>query len=74
MELGLSLDTKLHSESMIFWMNFLVHVFDIFSAFDDQGREYDKYGNLHQWWNDKTIKKFKSLSECFVSFKSSDNG
>ncbi|CRK96791.1 CLUMA_CG009917, isoform A [Clunio marinus] len=35
-------------------------------AFDDQGREYDKYGNLHQWWNDKTINKFKSLTDCFV--------
>jgi membrane metallo-endopeptidase-like protein 1 len=24
-------------------------------AFDDNGREYDKYGNLNQWWNNKTI-------------------
>ncbi|XP_070502213.1 endothelin-converting enzyme homolog isoform X4 [Chironomus tepperi] len=39
---------------------------EITHAFDDQGREYDKYGNLHQWWNDKTIKKFKDRTDCFV--------
>ncbi|CAO1405438.1 unnamed protein product [Diamesa hyperborea] len=39
---------------------------EITHAFDDQGREYDKYGNLHQWWNDKTISKFKSRTDCFV--------
>lgn len=39
---------------------------EITHAFDDQGREYDKYGNLHRWWNDKTINKFKTLTECFV--------
>jgi membrane metallo-endopeptidase-like protein 1 len=35
-------------------------------AFDDQGREYDKFGNLHQWWKNKTILKFKEQTECFV--------
>ncbi|KAL1123319.1 hypothetical protein AAG570_002405 [Ranatra chinensis] len=35
-------------------------------AFDDQGREYDKYGNLHQWWNNKTIERFKKQTECVV--------
>jgi neprilysin len=40
---------------------------EITHAFDDQGREYDKNGNLHRWWNDKTVNKFKSLTECFVS-------
>lgn len=34
-------------------------------AFDDQGREYDKFGNLHQWWNNKTIDRFKKQTECF---------
>ncbi|XP_011139623.1 endothelin-converting enzyme homolog isoform X2 [Harpegnathos saltator] len=36
-------------------------------AFDDQGREYDMHGNLNQWWNDATIEKFKSRTECFVN-------
>ncbi|XP_037045655.1 neprilysin-3 isoform X2 [Bradysia coprophila] len=33
-------------------------------AFDDQGREYDKFGNLHQWWNNKTIDRFKERANC----------
>lgn len=36
-------------------------------AFDDQGREYDKFGNLNQWWNNRTVKKFKDRTDCFVS-------
>ncbi|XP_008209638.1 endothelin-converting enzyme homolog isoform X1 [Nasonia vitripennis] len=35
-------------------------------AFDDQGREYDLHGNLHQWWNNETIERFKERTECFV--------
>uniref|UniRef100_A0A1B0CGE7 M13 family peptidase n=3 Tax=Lutzomyia longipalpis TaxID=7200 RepID=A0A1B0CGE7_LUTLO len=33
-------------------------------AFDDQGREYDKNGNLHQWWANETIDKFKKRADC----------
>ncbi|XP_014208361.1 endothelin-converting enzyme homolog isoform X2 [Copidosoma floridanum] len=36
-------------------------------AFDDQGREYDLHGNLHQWWNNATIGRFKNRTECFVN-------
>ncbi|CAB0034664.1 unnamed protein product, partial [Trichogramma brassicae] len=35
-------------------------------AFDDLGREYDLNGNLHQWWNNATIDRFKNRTECFV--------
>ncbi|KAJ8680284.1 hypothetical protein QAD02_016071 [Eretmocerus hayati] len=35
-------------------------------AFDDQGREYDLHGNLHQWWNNATIDRFKNRTECLV--------
>ncbi|XP_037295132.1 endothelin-converting enzyme homolog isoform X3 [Manduca sexta] len=34
-------------------------------AFDDQGREYDRFGNLNQWWNNATIKTFKERAHCF---------
>ncbi|KAF9808055.1 hypothetical protein SFRURICE_017227, partial [Spodoptera frugiperda] len=34
-------------------------------AFDDQGREYDRYGNLNQWWNNATIARFKRRAKCF---------
>lgn len=33
-------------------------------AFDDQGREYDRFGNLNQWWNNGTIKNFKARAKC----------
>ncbi|XP_045456630.1 endothelin-converting enzyme homolog [Melitaea cinxia] len=33
-------------------------------AFDDQGREYDRFGNLNRWWNNATINKFKKRTEC----------
>ncbi|CAH0764829.1 unnamed protein product [Diatraea saccharalis] len=33
-------------------------------AFDDQGREYDRFGNLNQWWNNATIGRFKKRAEC----------
>ncbi|CAK1546700.1 unnamed protein product [Leptosia nina] len=33
-------------------------------AFDDQGREYDRFGNLNQWWNNKTIAQFKNRASC----------
>ncbi|KAK7794358.1 hypothetical protein R5R35_007241 [Gryllus longicercus] len=36
-------------------------------AFDDQGREYDRIGNLHQWWNNQTISKFKERTDCVVN-------
>lgn len=35
-------------------------------GFDDQGREFDKDGNMHQWWNNDTIDEFKSRTECFT--------
>lgn len=35
-------------------------------AFDDQGREYDKFGNLHHWWNNETISKFNEKTSCIV--------
>ncbi len=35
-------------------------------AFDDTGREHDKYGNLNQWWNNKTIDAFNKAAQCIV--------
>ncbi|GFU64470.1 endothelin-converting enzyme homolog [Trichonephila clavipes] len=30
------------------------------------GSLYDKYGNLHQWWKNSTIKNFQEQAQCFV--------
>lgn len=35
-------------------------------AFDDQGREFDKHGNMKQWWNNVTIERFKTRAACMV--------
>ncbi|XP_058857815.1 endothelin-converting enzyme 1-like isoform X2 [Acipenser ruthenus] len=35
-------------------------------AFDDEGREYDKEGNLRPWWNNASIEAFKKQTECMV--------
>lgn len=40
-------------------------------AFDDQGREYDKDGNLKQWWYNETLKNFEERVRCFVDQYSS---
>lgn len=28
---------------------------ELVHGFDNSGRDYDKYGMMHQWWNNKTI-------------------
>ena len=30
------------------------------------GRQYDKNGELFQWWNDDAIDKFNNLTQCFI--------
>ncbi|KAK7077363.1 Endothelin-converting enzyme 2 [Halocaridina rubra] len=40
-------------------------------AFDDQGRRYDKNGNLNQWWRPETVTKFNNLTQCMVDQYSS---
>ncbi|KTF74502.1 hypothetical protein cypCar_00022185 [Cyprinus carpio] len=35
-------------------------------AFDDQGREYDKDGNLRQWWQNSSVEAFKHQTQCMV--------
>uniref|UniRef100_H3BYV5 Endothelin-converting enzyme 1 n=1 Tax=Tetraodon nigroviridis TaxID=99883 RepID=H3BYV5_TETNG len=35
-------------------------------AFDDQGREYDKDGNLRLWWKNSSVEAFKRQTRCMV--------
>ncbi|XP_038677775.1 endothelin-converting enzyme 1 isoform X2 [Scyliorhinus canicula] len=35
-------------------------------AFDDQGREYDKDGNLRSWWKNSSVEAFKHQTECMI--------
>ncbi|KAK7866898.1 hypothetical protein R5R35_001640 [Gryllus longicercus] len=35
-------------------------------GFDDQGRRYDKYGNLKQWWTESTLQEYEKRVQCIV--------
>ena len=35
-------------------------------GFDDQGAQYDEYGNLHNWWNNATMTEFDKRTKCLV--------
>ena len=37
-------------------------------GFDDSGRQFDKDGNLHQWWSDEDVEKFKIPAEQLAAF------
>ncbi|XP_060596084.1 neprilysin-like, partial [Ruditapes philippinarum] len=39
---------------------------EITHGFDDQGRLYDKIGNLHSWWSDTDAAKFKERAQCII--------
>ncbi|XP_073816918.1 neprilysin-1-like [Musca autumnalis] len=38
---------------------------ELLHGFDDDGRLYDKYGNLFEWWDLKSIEEFNELKQCF---------
>ncbi|XP_025078019.1 LOW QUALITY PROTEIN: neprilysin-4-like [Pomacea canaliculata] len=40
---------------------------EITHGFDDRGRQYDKFGNLQQWWDDEAIGKFKTRAQCIIN-------
>ncbi|KHN75499.1 Neprilysin-2 [Toxocara canis] len=39
---------------------------EISHGFDNTGRQYDEYGNLHNWWDSKTKANFLERKKCFV--------
>ncbi|XP_069119070.1 neprilysin-like [Argopecten irradians] len=39
---------------------------EITHGFDDRGRQYDKEGNLEQWWSDNAITRFKAKAQCII--------
>lgn len=38
----------------------------LFSGFDDEGRQFDKFGNLVDWWQSDTAIKFATKAQCIV--------
>lgn len=39
---------------------------EITHGFDDRGRHFDAFGNLHDWWAKDTASKFVSMSQCII--------
>lgn len=39
---------------------------EITHGFDDQGRQFDKDGNLVDWWQEKTKKAFVEKAQCII--------
>jgi putative endopeptidase len=35
-------------------------------GFDDQGAQFDGYGNLKNWWTEADLKKFQAATNCIV--------
>ncbi|MED6287746.1 endothelin converting enzyme-like 1, partial [Characodon lateralis] len=35
-------------------------------GYDDWGGQYDRYGNLKQWWTQDSYRKFQRKAECIV--------
>ena len=33
---------------------------------DDEGRQYDEIGNLHNWWSMEAVERFNNRSECYI--------
>lgn len=39
---------------------------EITHGFDDKGRQFDKDGNMMQWWNEATVRAFRERAQCIV--------
>lgn len=39
---------------------------EITHGFDDKGRQFDKDGNMMQWWNNATIRNFRERAQCII--------
>ena len=48
--------------SVIFSSNYCIPP----SIFNELGRQFDKNGNLKQWWNNKTIAEFRGAAQCII--------
>ncbi|XP_016969612.1 LOW QUALITY PROTEIN: endothelin-converting enzyme 2 [Drosophila rhopaloa] len=35
-------------------------------GFDDSGRRFDRFGNMVEWWSNRTIDEYVNRTECFV--------
>ncbi|XP_023931148.1 neprilysin-4-like [Lingula anatina] len=58
--------SKYYPRSMNFGGIGMVIGHEITHGLDDQGRLYDKNGNLREWWDETTSERFKEKARCFI--------
>lgn len=39
---------------------------EITHGFDDQGRQFDKDGNLNEWWEENTRVRYLEKAQCII--------
>jgi len=39
---------------------------EITHGFDNKGKQFDKHGNLANWWTEETNKRFLEKQKCFI--------
>ena len=44
---------------------------EITHGFDAKGRQFDKEGNLKEWWNNATVQTFYQRTQCIIDQYSS---
>uniref|UniRef100_A0A671QJJ4 Metalloendopeptidase homolog PEX-like n=1 Tax=Sinocyclocheilus anshuiensis TaxID=1608454 RepID=A0A671QJJ4_9TELE len=44
----------------------VIVVHELTHGFDDNGRKYDKDGNLDQWWSNSSITRFTEKTQCMI--------
>ncbi|XP_014666008.1 PREDICTED: neprilysin-11-like [Priapulus caudatus] len=64
------LQPPLFSQDLPMYINFagigFVIGHEITHGFDDQGRQFNKYGNSEQWWSQRDIDRFVNKAKCFI--------
>ncbi|XP_077924383.1 endothelin-converting enzyme 2 isoform X3 [Halichoerus grypus] len=56
--------TRNHPKALNFGGIGVVMGHELTHAFDDQGREYDKEGNLRPWWQNESLAAFQNHTAC----------
>ncbi|KAK6176069.1 hypothetical protein SNE40_014425 [Patella caerulea] len=62
---------KDYPKSLIYGGIGLVIGHEITHGFDDQGRRYDKDGNLYSWWTNTSSSRFDEMARCIINQYSS---
>lgn len=46
----------------------MVIAHEVTHAFDDNGSQFDEYGNLEQWWTSEDLKNYKTLQKKIIKY------